>query len=85
MPVGLFANETYGGVNGLLFGGGIGLFLSQLLGVISVFLWSIVLSLLMFLLLKHTIGIRVSRDEEIEGLDLAEHGAEAYPDFKISV
>ncbi len=84
LAVGLFASETYGGVNGLLFGGGSGLLLSQFLGVISVFLWSFFLSLLMFITLKNTIGIRVSRDEEIQGLDLAEHGAEAYPDFKVS-
>ena len=85
LAVGLFAQESFGGVNGLLFGGGMNQFLSQLLGVVTVFIWAFGLSAVMFLVLKHTIGIRVTPDEEIEGLDLSEHGAEAYPDFKVSV
>ena len=85
LAVGLFAQESFGGVNGLFFGGGIDLFLVQLLGVVAVFIWSFGLSAAMFLALKHTIGIRVTEEEEILGLDLVEHGADAYPDFTVTM
>lgn len=85
LAVGFFAQESFGGVNGLFFGGGIDLFLVQLLGVVAVFIWSFGLSAALFLALKHTIGIRVTEEEEILGLDLVEHGADAYPDFTVTM
>lgn len=53
----------------------------QALGVGVAFLWAFGSGLVVFGLMKATIGIRVTPEEEQEGLDLGEHGAEAYPDF----
>ena len=50
----------------------------QFIGVIAAFIWSFGLSFPLFLLIKHTIGIRVEEQEEIEGLDVAEHGITGY-------
>lgn len=67
--------------DGLLFGGGWKLFLAQLTGVISVGIFTFGAALLVWGLLKATVGIRVSPDEEMEGLDIGEHGISAYPEF----
>ena len=56
-------------------------FVSQLKGVVAVGLFAFLFALVLFYVLKVTIGIRVSAEEEIEGLDIGEHGNEAYPDF----
>ncbi len=53
----------------------------QLLGVITVGAFVFLSSLLVWVVIKKLVGIRVSRDEEIEGLDIGEHGNIAYPDF----
>ncbi len=53
----------------------------QALGVVCAFLWSFVLCFIMFKIISATIGLRVSKEEEIEGLDIVEHGNIAYPDF----
>ena len=83
IAVGLFADANFGsGPNGLFFGGGLSLLGVQLVGVVSAFLWSFTLSYAVFFLMEKTIGLRVSEDEEIVGLDLLEHGNEAYPDYK---
>ncbi len=67
---------------GLFYGGGIRFFGIQLLGVVSVIAWVAVTMTIVFLIIKHTIGLRVSREEEIMGLDLPEHGlTSAYADF----
>lgn len=58
-----------------------GQFVAQLKGVILVGLFAFPLSLLVWYALKKTIGIRVSEEEERDGLDVGEHGNEAYPDF----
>ena len=50
----------------------------QFIGVIAAFIWSFGLSFPLFLLIKHTIGIRVEEQEEIEGLDVVEHGITGY-------
>ncbi|HEX3019350.1 MAG TPA: ammonium transporter [Chitinispirillaceae bacterium] len=81
---GLFAESSYsGGVNGLLFGGGFSQFGIQVTGVLTAFAWSFGLSMILFLLIKATIGIRVTAEEEIQGLDIGEHGMEAYHGFQI--
>ncbi len=54
-------------------------FVSQAIGVAAGFLWAFPTSLLLFLAIKATIGMRVSEEEEIKGLDITEHGLEAYP------
>ncbi len=85
IAAGLFAQESFGGVNGLFFGGGFGQLGIQLLGVISVFTWTVGTGLLVFFLLKVTIGLRVSPEEELRGLDIGEHGSEAYSGFQIFI
>jgi len=82
--VGLFAQDKITGVatgNGLFYGGGTQLLATQLIGVITVALYTFVISLAAWSFLKATIGIRVSLQEEIEGLDIGEHGNAAYPEF----
>jgi ammonium transporter, Amt family len=82
--VGLFAQaeftpNTTG--NGLFFGGGAGLLMAQLAGVIGVGIFVFITSLVFWKIIKATVGIRVSAEEELEGLDIGEHGNVAYPDF----
>ena len=83
IAVGLFAHENFGGVNGLFFGGGFGQLGVQIVGVAAVFAWTFLASLLLFAIIKATVGLRVTRDEELRGLDLEEHGTEAYTDFEV--
>ena len=54
---------------------------AQLLGIASIFAWVFVASLAVWFVLKKTIGIRVSEEEEYEGVDIGECGLEAYPEF----
>jgi Amt family ammonium transporter len=56
----------------------------QLLGIVTCFVWTFTLAFILFKVIAKTIGLRVSPEEEMEGLDLAEHGGEAYPDFGVS-
>ena len=82
--VGLFAQDGITGVatgNGLFMGGGFALLGTQLLGVVSVAAFVFPASLFVWWALKKTMGIRVSLKEEIQGLDIGEHGNEAYPEF----
>jgi len=74
LAVGLFATD-----GGLFMGGGFAKTLTQLTGIAAVGAVTFVLSLAAWYLLKATVGIRVSPQEEAEGLDLGEHGMEAYP------
>ncbi|MDD6394987.1 MAG: ammonium transporter [Firmicutes bacterium] len=87
IAVGLFATTTAPGndsLSGLFYGGGVGLLITQLIGVGSVALWTAVTITITFLLIKATIGLRVSEEEEIVGLDRKEHGlASAYSGFSI--
>ena len=78
--VGLFAVD-----GGLFYGGGLAQLGVQALGVISVFGWTTITALILFGLIKVTIGLRVSKKEEIEGLDIHEHGSNAYGDFVTKV
>lgn len=55
----------------------------QALGVGAAFAWSFTVCLILFWLIKVTMGLRVSRDEELAGLDVEEHGNAAYPDFQV--
>jgi Amt family ammonium transporter len=84
--VGLFAEEgvtSLSEVNGLFFGGGPRLLGIEAAGIAAVGAFVFASSMLVWFLLKKTIGIRVSLKEEIEGLDIGEHGNFAYPDFTI--
>jgi len=82
--VGLFAESRFnGGADGLFFGGGLELLGVQALGILAVAAFVFVASLIVWLLIKATLGIRVSLKEEIEGLDIGEHGNQAYPEFVV--
>lgn len=84
LAVGLFAQDGIGGTacpNGVFFGGGWSLFASQAIGVLCVGGFVFGSSLLTWFVIKKTIGIRVTLREEIEGLDIGEHGNQAYPEF----
>jgi len=90
LAVGLFAvgPEIYswygdgaGPTKGLLLGGGFGQLWLQIVGVVAVGVFTVVFSGVVWFILKSTLGIRVSREEEFEGLDIGEHGMEAYSGF----
>ncbi|RQD77678.1 MAG: ammonium transporter [Halanaerobium sp. MSAO_Bac5] len=76
LAIGVFALD-----GGLLYGGGISLLTTQLIGVTAVFFWAFGLGFVLFKAIDLVIGLRVSEKDEIEGLDFSEHGAESYPDF----
>ena len=90
IAVGLFATETAPGfamagiTEGLFYGGGFKLLGLQLLGVLTVGAWAAIMITITFLVIKATIGLRVSEEEEITGLDSTEHGLpSAYAGFSI--
>jgi len=88
LAVGLFANDavmpgTTG--NGLFYGGGFRLLGIQALGVAAVGAFVFTVALSAWALIRAVMGMRVGRDEEIGGLDVGEHGMEAYPDFETFV
>ena len=86
--VGLFAQEgvtSLSATNGLFYGGGFGPLGIQLLGILAVGTFVFVSTYVIWWILKKTVGIRVSREEEIAGLDIGEHGNYAYPDFMPAV
>ena len=56
----------------------------QLVGIAACFLWTFPAAFIMFKLIDKTVGLRVSPEEEAEGLDFTEHGGNAYPDFEVS-
>jgi len=55
---------------------------TQLIGIAAVFVWSFATALILFSVIKATVGLRVSEEEEEIGLDITEHGITAYPDFQ---
>jgi len=77
--VGLFNKEV-----GLLYGGGPKQLGIQLLGIAAVAIFSFLSSLILWKIVQGLMGLRVSEEEEMEGLDIGEHGMEAYPDFAIT-
>ena len=95
LAVGLFATPTAPGysianaageeLKGLFYGGGFELLGLQLLGFVAVAAWTAVTITILFLVIKSTIGLRASREEEIKGLDITEHGlTSAYAGFEVS-
>jgi len=68
---------------GLFYGGGFKLLGIQAIGVLTAFAWAFGLGLILFIGIKKTVGLRVSEKEELEGLDIGEHGMEAYNGFQI--
>jgi Amt family ammonium transporter len=76
--VGLFAVD-----GGLFYGGGLHLLGVQTLGVAAVAVWTLGTTFILFKTLKATIGLRVDREHEEVGLDINEHGTQAYADFSM--
>jgi ammonium transporter, Amt family len=70
---------------GLFYGGGMAQLITQLIGIGAVGGTVFVVSLVAWAILKAAVGIRVSAQEEIEGLDIGEHGMEAYPGFATDI
>jgi Amt family ammonium transporter len=66
---------------GLLYGGGVKLLATQMLGVVTVAIWTLCSTFILFRTLKATIGLRVPASEELDGLDRSEHRVDAYGDF----
>jgi Amt family ammonium transporter len=90
IAVGLFSTETAPGFavagikEGLFYGGGFDQLGLQLLGMGATALWTVVMISIAFFAIKKTVGLRVSEEEEIEGLDIKEHGlTSAYSGFAI--
>jgi Amt family ammonium transporter len=86
IAVGLFADGTWGGglngvpsnVTGLLFGGGAGQLIAQLIGCVTVVAWATGISYAFFKIQHAVMGIRSSEQDELMGLDVPEMGTEAY-------
>ncbi|WP_416138743.1 ammonium transporter [Halomonas sp. HK25] len=86
-PVGAISVHGVVGIWGLLavpLTNGDATFGAQLLGIVGIFAWVFGASLLVWVILKAVMGIRVSEEEEYEGVDLAECGMEAYPEFSVA-
>ncbi len=86
LSVGLFAQDVFSpGTtgNGLFFGGGWKLLGVQALGALAVFVWAIVTGFILFYGIKKVMGLRVTKEEELRGLDIDEHGLESYAGFQI--
>ena len=69
------------GVLAVLFNNGDATFTGQIVGILAIFFWTFIASFIVWFILKKTIGIRVSEEEEYEGVDIGECGLEAYPEF----
>jgi len=76
LSIGLFATD-----GGLFYGGGVARLISQFIGVAAFGAMVFGLSMIVWLVIKMTMGVRVSAEEESEGLDMGEHGMDAYPGF----
>jgi ammonium transporter, Amt family len=79
LALGIFADGSYGDVNGLITGD-VGQLAAQVVSVIALIAWTTVAAGAMFLLIKFAIGLRVPKEDELAGLDATEMGMEAYPD-----
>lgn len=79
LAVGLFATD-----GGLFYGGGFAQTWSQIRGIVAVGGYTFGMALIFWFVLKMTIGIRVTAEEEQQGLDISEHGNQSYPDFSLT-
>lgn len=85
LAVGLFAQDKITGTatgNGLFFGGGLKLLGAQTVGVVAVGVFTFIVAFAVWYAIRALLGLRVSREEELAGLDIGEHGMKAYPDFQ---
>ena len=76
--IGLWGIDSEGGI-GIFNGGGYEQLVSQLIGASAYTLWAATFAFIFFWIIKKAVGLRVTKEEEIEGLDIAEHGIRAYP------
>ncbi|WP_281951285.1 ammonium transporter [Nitrosophilus kaiyonis] len=76
--IGFLAKEEIGGAKSLFFGGDLSQLISQIVGFITVGIYTTVLTIIIFKMVDKVVGLRVSKDEEIEGLDEVIHGEKAY-------
>jgi Amt family ammonium transporter len=77
--IGVFStSEGAGGIDGLLYGGGLGSLGDQSLGVLVAIAFSGVVTAVVGLAVKHTIGLRLNEEDEVEGIDFVAHGESAY-------
>jgi Amt family ammonium transporter len=86
LALGLFAQDKFMPAttgNGLFYGGGFKLLAAQFTGIIAVFIWCMFAGFLLFGILRGFGILRVCREEELRGLDIDEHGMEAYAGFQI--
>ncbi len=83
--VGLFASPDYGCCTGLLYGGGTGQLFVQITGALAVFAWAFGCGFILFKALSLFMSLRVSPEEELKGLDIPEHGADAYSSFQLFI
>ncbi len=83
LAVGLFATGNgQNGITGLFYGGGFSQLGKQALAILCVAAWTVVCMTIVFFVIKKTIGLRVTKEEEMKGLDVTEHGlVSAYADF----
>ncbi|MCG7599532.1 ammonium transporter [Halomonas sp. McH1-25] len=85
-PVGAISAHGVAGIWGVMvvpFTNGDASFGAQLIGIVGIFAWVFIASLIVWLIIKAIMGVRVSEEEEYEGVDLAECGLEAYPEFTV--
>lgn len=85
-PVGAISVHGVVGIWGLIavpLSNGDATFGAQLLGIVTIFAWTFIASLIVWGIIKAVMGIRVSEEEEYEGVDIAECGMEAYPEFNV--
>ncbi len=86
IAVGIFGKSSLGlARDGLLYGGGLAQLGVQILGALAVSAFAMVAMGIVFFAIKKTIGLRVSKEEELRGLDIGEHGMESYAGFQIFV
>ena len=78
---GVLAVAIFDTADGLVYGGGTTLFGPQLIGILAIGVWAYGTSFLVFKVIDSTVGLRVTAEEEIAGLDASEHGTSAYGDF----
>ena len=78
---GVLAVAIFDTADGLVYGGGTTLFGPQLIGILAIGAWDYGTSFLVFKVIDSTVGLRVTAEEEIAGLDASEHGTSAYGDF----
>ena len=77
LATGIFATAAVGGYTGLIYGN-VGQFIAQIIGAVAAIAYAFTITLILAKLVDATIGLRVTEEEEYVGLDISQHGEEAY-------